>query len=165
MVAVQEVTEQAAERLTQPRRARRARAHRLLTVSTPVMDRLAGELEGTGVAIIVSDERERVIYRRGADQRALADVTTASAPVVDRGTGQRLGSVALVWPHADAPLLRLVVRQCAREIEERLLDGRSVRERVPEGDVPARPAPGTRPAHARQRRHDAVQRASRTAFR
>jgi DNA-binding CsgD family transcriptional regulator len=35
-----------------------------------------------------------------------------------------------VWPDAEAPLLTLVVRQCAREIEERLLDGRSVRERV-----------------------------------
>ncbi len=131
MVALQEVTEQAVERPTQPPSPHLApRARRLLTVSTLVMDRLTSELEGIGVAIIVRDERERVIYRRGADQRELADVTTASAPVVDRGTGQRLGAVALVWPHADAPLLRLVVRQCAREIEERLLDGRSVRERV-----------------------------------
>jgi DNA-binding CsgD family transcriptional regulator len=48
---------------------------------------------------------------------------------VDHLTGQRLGTVALVWPRADAALLALVVRQCAREIEERLLDERSVRER------------------------------------
>jgi DNA-binding CsgD family transcriptional regulator len=91
------------------------------------MDRLAGELEGTGVTIIVGDERGRVIYPRGFDQRTLTDVTTASAPIVDHATGQRLGSVVLRWPRAEASLLALVARQCAREIEERLLD--PVRER------------------------------------
>jgi DNA-binding CsgD family transcriptional regulator len=129
MVALQELTEQAVE-LTQPQTTHVARmARRLLTVSAPVMDRLAAELDGTGVSIIVSDEREHVIYRRGVEQRALTEVTTASAPVVDHVTGQRLGNVALVWPRAGARLLALVVRQCAREIEERLLDARSVRER------------------------------------
>jgi DNA-binding CsgD family transcriptional regulator len=121
MVAVQQFAEQTPY-ITQ-------RAHRLLTVIQPVMDRLAGELDGTGVLLFVSDERERVIYRRGEEQRSLTGVTTASAPIVDHVTGQRLGSVALVWPRADAPLLALVVRQCAREIEERLLDARSVRDR------------------------------------
>jgi DNA-binding CsgD family transcriptional regulator len=121
MVAVQKFTEQSPY-VTQ-------RARRLLTASTPVMDRLAGELDGTGVLIIVSDERERVIYQHGVEQRALTEVTTASAPVVEHVTGQRLGSVALVWPRAGAALLALVVRQCARAIEERLLDARSVRER------------------------------------
>jgi DNA-binding CsgD family transcriptional regulator len=129
MVALQELT--ARERLAQPERALLPpRTRRLLTASTPVMDRLARELEGAGVTVIVTDERERMIYRRGADERALSEVTTALAPVVDRGTGQRLGNVTLVYPHAEAPLLRLVVDQCAREIEDRLLDGRSARERV-----------------------------------
>jgi len=122
MVALQDFTEHA------PHAAQRTR--RLLTASTPVMDRLSGELEGTGVTIIVSDERERPIYRRGADPRELAGVTTASVRVFDRGTGQRLGTITLVWPDPEAPLLTLVARQCVREIEDALLDGRSVRERV-----------------------------------
>ncbi len=94
-----------------------------------MLDRLAGELEGAGVTILVRDERDNVIYRRGVDEGAQADATTASAQVVDHVTGQHLGSLALVWPRADATLLALVVRQCAREIAERLLDARSVRER------------------------------------
>jgi DNA-binding CsgD family transcriptional regulator len=121
MVAVQQIDEQTPH-VTQV-------ARRLLTASEPVMDRLAGELDGTGVSIIVSDGRECVVYRRGDEQGSLTDVTTASAPVLDHVTGQRLGSVTLAWPRADAPLLTLVVRQCAREIEQRLLDARSVRER------------------------------------
>jgi DNA-binding CsgD family transcriptional regulator len=131
MVAVQEVTEAAIERLAQPQPPHLAQqARRFLRVGTPVMESLAGELEGTGVTILVTDERDQVIYERGAaHHRAPTETTTASAPVVDRGTGQRLGRVTLVWPQADAPLLVLVVRQSAREIEERLLDGRSVRER------------------------------------
>jgi DNA-binding CsgD family transcriptional regulator len=72
-----------------------------------------------------------VIYRSGAAHiGARTHTTTASALVVDHGTGQRLGTVTLVWPDAEAPLLTLVVRQCVREIEERLLDGRPGRERV-----------------------------------
>jgi DNA-binding CsgD family transcriptional regulator len=130
MVALQEVPEQTSERITEPQLAHLAqRARRLLAASTPVMDRLAGELEGSGVTIIVSDERECVVYRRGVDDRALTGLTTASASVVDHTTGQRLGSVALVWPRADAALLALVARQFGREIETRLLDARSVRER------------------------------------
>jgi DNA-binding CsgD family transcriptional regulator len=130
MVAVQELTEPAVELLEFPQPAHVApRARRLLTVGTPVMDRLAGELEGTGVTIILNDDRERVLYQRGVDQHARTDVTTASAPIVDHATGQCLGSVSLVWPRAGVPLLALVGRQCAREIEEHLLDARSVRER------------------------------------
>jgi DNA-binding CsgD family transcriptional regulator len=130
MVALSEVAERAGERITEPQPAHIAqRPCRLLTASTPVMDRLAGELEGSGVTIFVRDEREHVIYRRGVDERARTDFTTASAPVVDHATGQRLGSVALTWPRADAALLALVVRQCAREIAERFLDVRSMRER------------------------------------
>jgi DNA-binding CsgD family transcriptional regulator len=102
---------------------------RLRTVCTTVMDRLAAELEGTGVMIRVRDERERVIYQRG-DDHLRAGVTTAAVPVVDRGTGRQVGTVTLVWPHVEAPLLSLVVRQSVREIEDRLLDGRSVRERA-----------------------------------
>jgi DNA-binding CsgD family transcriptional regulator len=48
---------------------------------------------------------------------------------VDHATGQPLGSVSLVWPRAEESLLALAARHCAREIEERLLDARSVRER------------------------------------
>jgi DNA-binding CsgD family transcriptional regulator len=129
MVALPELTEHAVE-LTSPQATHVAqRARRLLTVSAPVIDRLAGELEEAGVTIIVSDECERVIYRGGVDERVLTHRTTASAPAADHVTGQRLGSVTLIWPGADAALLALVVRQCAREIEGRHLDGQSVRER------------------------------------
>lgn len=130
MLALQEVAQGTDDRITEPQRAHTAQgARRLLSASTPVMDRLAGELDGSDVTIIVSDERERVIYRRGDDERAYTGFTTASAPVVDHVTGQCLGAVALVWPRADATLLAMVVRQCVREIAERLLDARSVRER------------------------------------
>ncbi len=129
MVALQEVAQRTDDRITEPQRAHTAQgARRLLSASTPVMDRLASELDGSDVTIIVSDERERVIYRRG-DEHAHTGSTTASAQVVDHVTGKCLGAVALVWPHADATLLALVVRQCVREISERLLDARSVRER------------------------------------
>jgi DNA-binding CsgD family transcriptional regulator len=121
MVAVQQIDEHAPP-VTQA-------ARRLLTASRPVMDRLASELDRTDVSVIVNDGGERVVYRRGDEPGSLTDVTTASAPVLDHITGQRLGNVTLVWPQADAPLLELVVRQCAREIEERLLDARAVRER------------------------------------
>jgi DNA-binding CsgD family transcriptional regulator len=130
MVAAQELTD-AAEPLTGPEATRVVRqAHRLLAASAATMDRLAAELEGSGITITVRDERERVIYEHGANDQVPTHVTTASAPVADRGTGRRLGTVVLIWPHAEALLLSFVARQCAREIEDRLLDGRSVRDRL-----------------------------------
>jgi DNA-binding CsgD family transcriptional regulator len=128
MVAVQEFTERR-ERVVQPHRLTH-HGRRLLRVSRPVLDALAGELEGTSVAIIARDECNRVIYDRGLAHGRVAESTVSSARVVDRGTGQELGTVTLVWPDTEAPLLTLVVRHCAREIEERLLDGRSRHERV-----------------------------------
>jgi DNA-binding CsgD family transcriptional regulator len=153
------------------------RAHRLLAASAPVVDRLERDLEGADVAIVLSDDRARVVDRRvpddavcqsldaamlmpgcnierGAAGRTAASIatrdrapavvvgaahsspelerfTTAAAPIFDHATGQLLGVVSLVARVGDgAPLLILVVRQTAREIEERLLDGPSVHERA-----------------------------------
>jgi DNA-binding CsgD family transcriptional regulator len=153
------------------------RAHRLLAASTPVVDRLERDLERADVAIVLSDDRARVVDRRvpddavcrsldaamlvpgcsierGAAGRTAASIatrdrapavvvgtahsspdlerfTTAAAPIFDHATGQRLGVVSLVARVGDGtPLLKLVVRQTAREIEERLLDGPSVHERA-----------------------------------
>jgi DNA-binding CsgD family transcriptional regulator len=130
MIAVQEPIGLVPEWLGSPPPHLTTRTRRLVAASTAVVERLSADLEHTRAAITVTDERDRVIYRRGADHRARTEITTASAPIVDRGIGQSLGTVTLVWPDAQAPLLSLVVRQCAREIEDRLLDGRSVRERV-----------------------------------
>jgi DNA-binding CsgD family transcriptional regulator len=129
MIALQQLPEPTVEITQRPTTHVAQLARRLLAVSAPVMERLAGELDGTGVSIVVSDDGDRAIYRHGPEHPGRTDITTASAPVVDHVTGQRLGLVTLVWPRAGAPLLALVVRQCAREIEERLLDARSVRER------------------------------------
>jgi DNA-binding CsgD family transcriptional regulator/transcriptional regulator of acetoin/glycerol metabolism len=153
------------------------RAHRLLAASAPVMDRLERDLERADVAIVLSDDRARVVDRRvpddavcrsldaamltpgcsiemGAAGRTAASIatrdrapavavgaahsshelerfTTAAAPIVDHATGQLIGLVSLVARVGDgAFLLMLVVRQTAREIEERLLDGPSVHERA-----------------------------------
>jgi DNA-binding CsgD family transcriptional regulator len=153
------------------------RAHRLLVASTPVMDRLERDLERADAAIVVSDDRARVVDRRapgeavcrsldaamlipgcsietGAAGRTAASIarrdrapavvvgaahsspelerfTTAAAPIFDHATGHLIGVVSLVARVGNgAPLLILVVRQAAREIEERLFDGPSVRERA-----------------------------------
>jgi DNA-binding CsgD family transcriptional regulator len=130
MVGLEQV-EPTTERLPRPTQPRAAHgAQRLLAAAVPVMDRLVAELETPGVTVVVSDARQQVLDRRDTERCARMEATTASAPIVDRGTGRRLGAVGLVWPGADSPLLMLVARQCAREIEDRLLDGRSVRERA-----------------------------------
>jgi DNA-binding CsgD family transcriptional regulator len=130
MVTAQEFTDTPIGSPVRGMPADASHAARLLAVSTPVMDRLAEDLEDAGAAFACIDESGRVIYRRGADPGAMPVHTTASAPITDRATGRRFATVTVVWPDREAPLLALVVRQCAREIEERLLDGRSVRERV-----------------------------------
>jgi DNA-binding CsgD family transcriptional regulator len=140
------------------------------------MDRLERDLERADVALLLSDDRARVVDRRVPDDascrsldaamlmpgcsiergaagtaasiarrdRASAVVvgaahaspelerfTTAAAPIFDHATGQLIGVVSLVARVGDGtPLLILVVRQTAREIEERLFDGPSVRERA-----------------------------------
>jgi DNA-binding CsgD family transcriptional regulator len=144
--------------------------------SASVVDRLERDLERADVAIVLSDDRARVVDRRvpddavrrsldaamlmpgcsierGAAGRTAASIatrdrapavvgaahsspelerfTTAAAPIFDHATGQLLGVVPLVARVGDgASLLMLVVRQTARKIEERLLDGPSVHERA-----------------------------------
>jgi DNA-binding CsgD family transcriptional regulator len=82
---------------------------------------------------IASRERVAAIVV-GADHSSaqVKAFTTASAPVTDHGTGRLVGVLTLVWraDAATAPLLKLVVRQTAREIEQRLLDGQPMRERA-----------------------------------
>ena len=57
--------------------------------------------------------------------------TTAAAPISDPRTGQLLGAVTLVCPARSANSLLLpLARRAAREVEHRLLDGSSARDRV-----------------------------------
>jgi DNA-binding CsgD family transcriptional regulator len=62
---------------------------------------------------------------------AMSVMTTASAPIFDPRTGQLVGALTLVCPAASTnALLLLVARRAAREVEHRLLDGGSARERL-----------------------------------
>ena len=149
---------------------------RLLSASGPVTGRLERDLEGTGLAVIISDERGHVVDRRCTNDAirpyldaamltpgrvadldehatsaleialrdrvpavlvggehaspALKTLATAAAPIVDQTTGHLFGALMLVW-QADATgaLVLFVARESAREIEQRLVDGRSLRER------------------------------------
>jgi DNA-binding CsgD family transcriptional regulator len=151
------------------------RAPRLLAASASVVDRLERDLEGTGLAVIITDEHARVLDRRCTDgdvcrrldaamlspgrtagletsgttaleialrnrvpalvvgaehsTAALKTLATAAAPIVDQTTGQLFGAITLAWAaDATGALVLFVARQSAREIEGRLVDGRSVRE-------------------------------------
>ena len=129
------------------------------------MDRLAGELEGTGVTIIVSDERERVIYRRGVD----ATRAHGRHDRLGAGRGSRHRAAPRQCRARLAPSRRTLARAGRSSMRARdrgAPSRRAIGARTrPVGNVPARAAPGTRSAHARERRHAAVQRASRTALR
>ena len=142
----------------------------------PVVERLAADLAGTDISVVLSDDRMRIVARRvpreeevrrldsialapgyiwslksagtnaigvasaehvpaivdGQEHfmQALTEVTAACAPVMDRRKGQLIGAVTLVCPVRSAsPLLLPVVRHAAREIEQRLRDGSSTRQR------------------------------------
>jgi transcriptional regulator of acetoin/glycerol metabolism/DNA-binding CsgD family transcriptional regulator len=87
---------------------------------------------GTNAIGLVS-EQQSPVQVTGTEHfmDALAGMTMASAPVSDPRTGQLLGAVSLVCRVASANSLLLpVARRTAREIEHRLLDGTSSRERV-----------------------------------
>lgn len=135
VIAVREA--QAADR--QPTDAM-AGGSRLVRAAMPVVDRLERELRGTGVVIVLADERGRVIARRRTHEASVEaarglwvmfdEQTQASAPIVDQGTGQRLGVLSLGWRvDSAAPLLDVLVRHGARGIEQELLDARTVRDR------------------------------------
>jgi DNA-binding CsgD family transcriptional regulator len=123
---------------------------RLLAASLPVLSRLEHELADSGAAVVLTDERGFVRDSRCADaavcrclgelrrvdtagrhsHAALGALTSTSAPIVDLATGRTLGAVTLGWPDdGSTALLEIVVGQAAREIEQRLLDERPVRDR------------------------------------
>jgi transcriptional regulator of acetoin/glycerol metabolism len=62
---------------------------------------------------------------------ALTTMACAAAPVVDPRSGRILGAVDLTcWAGDGSPLMLPLATRAAREIEERLVDGAGVRERV-----------------------------------
>lgn len=85
----------------------------------------------TAASIAMRDRAPAVVVGAAHGSAELARFTTAAAPIIDHTTGQLVGVVSLVARVGDGgPLLRLVVRHTAGEIEERLYDGPSVRERA-----------------------------------
>src|SRR5207302_1808888 len=63
---------------------------------------------------------------------ALVALTTVAAPVCDQRSGELCGTLALVSPTGgtNTRLLLAVARHAAREIEQRLADGWSARQRL-----------------------------------
>jgi DNA-binding CsgD family transcriptional regulator len=121
-----------------------------LAASVPVLSRLERELAGTGAAVVLTDElgfvrdfrcSDAAASRRLGELRridpagrrshaAFAALASTSTPIVDLATGRTLGAVTLGWPDdSSTALLEIVVGQTAREIEQRLLDERPVRDR------------------------------------
>jgi transcriptional regulator of acetoin/glycerol metabolism/DNA-binding CsgD family transcriptional regulator len=144
----------------------------------PVVDRLGRDLHGTGVAVVLADDRACVVGTHAADELmhhrlvrlnlapgfawqvetagtnalglatrdgswaivdgrehfmdALIALTTAAVPVCDRRSGELCGTLALVSASgsANTTLLLAVARHAAREIEQRLADGWSARQRL-----------------------------------
>jgi DNA-binding CsgD family transcriptional regulator len=95
----------------------------LLRSAGPVIDQLASDLSGTGMTVLLGDADVRIVKR--------LDVASASAPISDPRTGHTLGAVTIVCDGgALNPLMMPVVRQAAREIEQRLLDGASSQVRL-----------------------------------
>jgi DNA-binding CsgD family transcriptional regulator len=62
---------------------------------------------------------------------ALTAMACAAAPVIDPRTGRIMGAIDLTcWAGDGSPLMLPLATRAAREIEERLVDGTGVRERV-----------------------------------
>ena len=76
----------------------------------------------------------RIVTRvdgREHTRRALHELTTVAAPLVDPAGGSCVGAVSLVCATQDSEtLMEPIVRRAARDIEQRLLDGCVSRQRV-----------------------------------
>jgi hypothetical protein len=67
------------------------RAHRFLAASAPVMDRLERELERAHVAVVLSDDRARVVDRRAPDDAVRRSVDAAMLMQASASRGVLLG--------------------------------------------------------------------------
>ena len=123
--------------------------------AAPILDQVAGELEGTGVGLLLTDARGQVVDRRAADigilarldrielapgflygedltgtehfVDALTSMACAATPVTD-GAGEMIGVIDLTCSAEDFnPLLLPFAKRAAREIGHRL--GESVNPR------------------------------------
>jgi DNA-binding CsgD family transcriptional regulator len=84
-------------------------------------------------AIGTALQQRRPALVQGAEHfaDALTTMACAAAPVVDPRSGRLLGAVDLTcWAGDGSPLMLTLAARAAREIEERLVDGAGVRERV-----------------------------------
>jgi DNA-binding CsgD family transcriptional regulator len=110
----------------------------------PVVERLAGDLAGTGIAVVLTDAQGRVVARPArsvlaeldasrldADELSRQGLVAAEAPVRDPRNGTRLGTLSLVCPSDVAnALLVPVARRAAHDCALRLLEGSSARDRL-----------------------------------
>jgi DNA-binding CsgD family transcriptional regulator len=84
----------------------------------PVIERLNADLADTDITVVL-------------DEHETADPDAASAPIVNPRTGARAGAVTLLdAAQSGNPLMLPVARSAAREIEQRLLDNHSARDRA-----------------------------------
>jgi DNA-binding CsgD family transcriptional regulator len=150
---------------------------RLERAARPVADQLSEDLAGTGVSLVLADERALIIDRRVPDRELraqfdriplapgchfgeesigtnavgmalrqesaalvageehftddLAALMCSAAPIIDPATGRMLGVVGLTTrAQDDTSLMVPFVRRAGREVEQRLVEGISVADRV-----------------------------------
>jgi DNA-binding CsgD family transcriptional regulator len=106
-----------------------------------VVDQLAEDLDGSPMAILLSDSKGDVLDRRVADpglRKALGSIDStdsrfarAGASISDPVSGRTLGAIGIVcFTEASHDLMRALVRRAAREIEARLVDDAAVSRRL-----------------------------------
>jgi DNA-binding CsgD family transcriptional regulator len=112
----------------------------LARAAQPVLDELARDLDGTSVAIVLTDARGDVVERRSGEpgqnarSHRLVDVATlirATAAINGPHVGHDVGAIDLIGAAAESrPLLRALATRAARDVEQRLLDGTGVSDRL-----------------------------------
>jgi DNA-binding CsgD family transcriptional regulator len=119
-----------------------------------VLDQLSEDLSDARVAVVLADRRGRVVEHRvsdptlgaaidgvlattrlvrgsGPDTAVRGVLASASAPIVDPGTGRLVGLIEIVCFVADeSALMQPLVTRAAREIELRLVDDAGVSRRL-----------------------------------
>jgi DNA-binding CsgD family transcriptional regulator len=105
----------------------------LVRVARPVMDRLARDLAGTGIGVVLTNAHRQVVDRRASEPPVGAhpDLTGPATPIVDSRSGQTVGALELTCSAADGnPLIRPLAALAAREIEQRLVEEAGLAERL-----------------------------------
>ena len=105
----------------------------LIEAARPVIDQLARDVADTGIAVALTNAGGNVLDIRGT-ARSLGvrpDGRGAVAPITDPRSGRAVGTLDLICRAADAnPLMLPLAARAAREIEQRLVDDPSLRERL-----------------------------------